>query len=435
MTSPHLRSFGPASVTDVIRAFRYDFLRGISDLPILSGQDWQGKREIPRMAYAEAALWCHFFGRTIPELPDEAAVYCPFGAGTPELKTLLQWPGAAALYPTCGEQTVHLRHLYLFRCPGSGNWPDHKRYLCFNAMVEQGILVYITDDFAPITHNQDGDSWQLAFAMARRALDGQPEAREKLATKYLLTGAVRSGIVESVKIEGKTSLLDQYGYEGLTFLVPEKNKTDLNDLPENRYHTVSNTDQAWRLISGSGFEKNEIKLPDPVKELHILVGGSAKPVLAVILLLNPEKVCLWCSEATSQQADSILSVLRQSRLKSKLGKKYLDSHDLQQAYSDLDQALKSVDEKAGMVVGTTGGNRLMGFAALLIAQTYGIPAVYRDIDAGRDCLTGIQFRNGQRLTSDLRINRCPFGDSVNWDWLYSKEPQSEDLFRQLFPHG
>ena len=435
MISPHLRSFDTASAKDVIRAFRQDFLRGIPDLPTLTGRDWLAKTEIPRMAYAEAVLWHHFFGRPALELPNEATGYRPFGPGTPELRKLLEWPGGVALYPTCGGQTVHLRHLYLFRFPEPGNWSDHRHYLCRDEVVGQDVLVYMTDDFSPIDSNQDGDSWQLAYWMVRRAMDASPESREKLATKYLLTGAVRRGMLESVKVAGKTLLLDQYGYEDLTFLVPEKNKEDLNDLAENRYRAVSDTDQAWRFISGSGFEKDEIRLSDPVKELHILVGGSAKPVLAVILLLNPEKVCLWCSDATSSQADSILSVLRQSRLKFELVKKYMDSHNLQQAYSDLDHTLKLSHDKAGIVISNTGGNRLMGFASLLIAQTYGIPAVYRDIDAAKDCLTGIQFRNGQRLTSDIRINRCPFEDAVNWNWLYSKEPPLDDLFRQLFPHG
>ena len=349
------------------------------------------------------------------------------------------WRGAVALYPTCGEKTVRLRYLYLFRPSGNGSWSDHRSLLCSKERIGQDVLIYITEDFSPLKENQDGDSWQLAYRMAWRALDSSPEVRERLATKYLLTGAVVSGgTLEKVKIEGKTSLLKKY--ENITFLVPEKNRSDLNGLSKNRYHTVADTDQAWRFISGSGFEKNEILLPDPVKELHILVGGSLQPVLVVILLLNPEKVFLWRSDATAQQAETIMSVLKQARsrfdeLHFELGIMSMDSHDLQQAYSDLDRTLKSKADRSQLVISNTGGNRLMGFAALLIAQTYGIPAVYRDINAEKDCLTGIQFRNEQRLTSDIRVNRCPVEGAVNWDWLYSKQQQESDLFRQLFRLG
>ena len=67
----------------------------------------------------------------------------------------------------------------------------------------------------------------------------------------------------------------------------------------------------------------------------------------------------------------------------------------------------------------TGGNRLMGFAALLIAQTYNIKAVYRDFNADEDLLAVISFDAGKRCSETIRINRCPedLKKRINWQKL------------------
>ena len=80
---------------------------------------------------------------------------------------------------------------------------------------------------------------------------------------------------------------------------------------------------------------------------------------------------------------------------------------LQTCYSGLDDFFQHSPDKESSVLNITGGNRLMGFAALLIAQTYKIKAVYRDFNAGEDLFAAISFDDGKRRSETIRINRCP----------------------------
>ncbi|MBR4664618.1 MAG: hypothetical protein IKO93_12160, partial [Lentisphaeria bacterium] len=238
------------------------------------------------------------------------------------------------------------------------------------------MLVYVTRDFSRVEEMIDGSSWQLACRMAQRALiANQPENQKKLV-QYLITGEVRDGKILPVKIEKKTELLDKC--PELTMLAPEANLNDLTQIDPRRCKTAADTDQAWRLISGSGFEKKPIYLPEPIEELHILAGGTVQPLLAVILLLNPRKVCIWSSDSdlSRKPAEEIRNLLaRRTDLKILSEIQQMDSHDLQQAYSDFDQYLGPIPDKSKVIICNTGGNRLMGFAALLAAQTYGITVV------------------------------------------------------------
>ena len=63
----------------------------------------------------------------------------------------------------------------------------------------------------------------------------------------------------------------------------------------------------------------------------------------------------------------------------------------------------------------------MGFAALLIAQTYNIKAVYRDFNADEDLLAVISFDDGKRCSETIRINRCPEELSKRIDWPKLRE--------------
>ncbi|MBR1951426.1 MAG: hypothetical protein IKA32_02550 [Lentisphaeria bacterium] len=80
---------------------------------------------------------------------------------------------------------------------------------------------------------------------------------------------------------------------------------------------------------------------------------------------------------------------------------------MQTCYSGLDDFFQHSPDKESSVLNITGGNRLMGFAALLIAQTYKIKAVYRDFNAGEDLFAAISFDDGKRRSETIRINRCP----------------------------
>ena len=98
----------------------------------------------------------------------------------------------------------------------------------------------------------------------------------------------------------------------------------------------------------------------------------------------------------------------------------MDSHDLPQGYSELNDKLRNV-KKETTVICNTGGNRLMGTAASLVARDLKIKVVYRDIDAPHDTLSVIEFFEGQINVSDIQINRCIIKSKINWDLLYSRD--------------
>ena len=436
--SPYERDFRQAADPDIIRACRREFFKGIPELPVLTVQKWKQQPEIFRRAYAEALVWNNLFGKNIAEaLPEEIVSFCPFGSNTPELKNLLQWRGAVALFPICSENSSGYCHLYLFDSPGGRCWADHRNILANSILISQKLLVYVTRDFSRVEEMIDGSSWQLACRMAQRALITNQPGNQKKLVQYLITGEVLGdGKILPVKIEKKTELLDKY--PELTLLAPEANLNDLTKIDPCRCKTAADTDQAWRLISGSGFEKKTIFLPDPIEELHILAGGTIQPLLTVILLLNPKKVCIWSSDSdlSRKPAEEIRNLLAmRTDLKILSDLRQMDSHDLQQAYSDLDQILGPISDKSKVIICNTGGNRLMGFAALLAAQTYGISVVYRDFNAAHDCLTGIRVNEGERQSSDIEINRCPIRNAVNWNWLYDNKKYNDldELYNLVFP--
>ena len=68
----------------------------------------------------------------------------------------------------------------------------------------------------------------------------------------------------------------------------------------------------------------------------------------------------------------------------------------------------------------------MGTAALLVARTYKIQSVYRDIDAKDDTLTVIQFDEDLPESGDIPINRCPFNNHIKWEKLYSKSQKKKE---------
>ena len=190
------------------------------------------------------------------------------------------------------------------------------------------------------------------------------------------------------------------GFNG--FLIPEDNKRDIPDQENGKkYLFVSSVEDAWRKVTGVGINRKTIRLPEEIERLHILVGDSPQPVLSVILLLNPKKVFLWTSERTRDVGKQIQEVFKHSReLSIKFGDiQEMDSHDIQKAYTDLDEMIKNGGQK--QIISCTGGNRLMGFAALLVAQTRRLPVVYRDLQAAKNTLTGFSLRkiNVTALTS------------------------------------
>ena len=452
--SPFLLDFSKSSEEDMIRDLEVYFCNRRKDklsskpLPSFSQlSSWRKWNSYQKNAYAEALLWSKVLKDKMPEdIPQEFMEYSPFGNQTPPLKELLSCDCAISHYPTVSGDVEQksaadvnpatngksfVWRLYLFYNPKKDFLNDHRNYLTYSEGLPKNTGVFLMSRFQPPSGKIDGKSWQLAYFLTDHLLreSSQDRKYQEEILQYLITGAVRDNRVLPVRIKGKEPL--SKGFNG--FLIPEDNKRDIPDQENGKkYLFVSSVEDAWRKVTGVGINRKTIRLPEEIERLHILVGDSPQPVLSVILLLNPKKVFLWTSERTRDVGKQIQEVFKHSReLSIKFGDiQEMDSHDIQKAYTDLDEMIKNGGQK--QIISCTGGNRLMGFAALLVAQTRRLPVVYRDLQAAKNTLTGIQFEENQRYSSDLTINRCPIDNKINWDWVYSKERPNGDLASFLF---
>lgn len=378
---------------------------------------FDGLRGVCRSAYAESLLFCRLVrGEDLP-VPPGWEDFSPFGPGTPPLGRLMRSPGAVARFPTCAADRPRCWNLYLFAPEGACPGGDHRRFLAENALIGSELRIFLSCGFSSPGEKLDGDSWQLAFCLAQLELQNRTSAPRLF--RKLVTGAVSSGLVKPVTIGTKTDLLRREEFDG--FLLPADCAPETESVNGVRLDPVKTVEQAWRIVSGTGIDRAEISLPDPVGTLDILVGQAWRPVIAVILQLAPRRVRLWCSQETRPNAESVRTALAGiPGLSSEAAVFLMDSHDLQQSYTDFYAVLER-ESGPGDVVCNTGGNRLMGTAALLAAQTRGLKVVYRDINARPDVLTVIEFgRENRYLSADLHINRCPVRSRIRWDTLYGR---------------
>lgn len=380
-------------------------------------------RGVKRTAYGEALLFSKLLQLQVPELPEDWSSFAPFGEGTPPLELLMKSPGTVVQFPTCSEDKAVLWRMYLIR-KGKNDFQyrDHRTSLAGNAMIGEDVWIFISSDFSP-PETLEGNSWQLAYKLARRGIDRAPEYNTKLYNK-LITGAVENGNVTSVCIGHKEDLLNRF--KGF-FIIPEADSGQFHS--HSQLLPVKTVEQAWRLITGTGVEKTPISLPEKIEILDILVGKSLKPVFSVILLLDPAYVRLWCSDETSGDAENVRKTFDKIKgLEIQIDIFHMDSHDLRQSYEDFSCILNRKTSSGGHLICNTGGNRLMGTAALLAARERNIQVVYRDIDAAPEALTVIQFGKENNYESDdIQVNNCPLKDTVNWENLFSKLRLEDDV--------
>lgn len=414
------RTFPKESDTELVA--RKFFLNGCPEaqMPDKPKRTWNA---VQKQSCAEALLWNKFhYDKSYSNLWTDMMTYSPFGENMPLLSHLQKSQGCVAVFPICSDSVSKLCFMYLFKSEGLENFADHRGFLSEKFKISDDVRVFVTVNFKPLNSPIDGYSWQLAYAMASKALEKSVPEKRALAG-FLLTGAVNdqnevkwvSGIGEKGKLLNNC--------RKLKFLFPEENQNDIpGTLSLTQYQLVNSTDQAWRLISKTGFETGDIRLPKKITELHVLVGASINPLLYSVFLLNPVKVYLWHSAETLKTAQDVrLNLEQYCPGNFSVEFKQLDSGRLQACYSGLDEFFQHSSNKDGSVLNITGGNRLMGFAALLIAQTYNIKAVYRDFNADEDLLAVISFDDGKRCSETIRINRCPEELSKRIDWPKLRE--------------
>lgn len=392
--------------------------------------------------YAEAFLFQWILSNNSGTPDEETASILPFGQNTPALSELLQQSGAMAVFPTCSITDAHQWRLYLFEKPAGQKWNDHKHFLTGSECIDPRLSVFLVNDlFESVNTQIDGKSWQLAYYLAQRTLErrnnrGIQDVQKNLAYTYLITGAVQGGQVTSVRIGNKTKLLEDHKRK---LILPQEchDQEDFAGPSAEKCHFIKDVDQAWKLISKTGVTQNDIKLPDSISHLNILVGGSCFPVLSVLFLINPEKIVLWCSNETREKAELIRDTLDKiPEFSAPVELRTMNSHDLQQSYQDFREAIDLQKNRNSSCISMTGGNRLMGIAAQLVAMEFNRQLIYRDVNALPDTLTVIQFgKNNNYESNDITINRCPFKDLICWEHLYNRESASnspEDLLSKFY---
>ena len=392
------------------------FFEGNFELPHFAYCEVEG---IKKNAYGEALLFSKLLLSRTEPLSKEWQSFTPFGPGTPPLELLTECDGSVVRFPTFSSEKVKVWRLYLIRKNDAfSQYTDHRRFLADNIIADRDSWIFISSDFTPPADNIDGTSWQLAYKLAQRALEHFPVSNGSLYSK-LVTGSVENGLVANVSIERKIELFQNFA--GLS-IIPDSNISDIPEDLRSKIIGVKTVEQAWHYITGTGVERTSVILPEKIECLDILVGKAWKPVFSVILLLNPAYVRLWCSDETRHDAEVIrdtLSALDQLSVRFRI--LTMDSHNLQQSYSDFRRVRDEEPIRGGQLICNTGGNRLMGTAALLVARENNIQVVYRDIDAAPHCLTVIQFGKENNYESDdVKVNNSPLSSSINWKELYSR---------------
>ena len=422
------------------------------DVPTIHGSE-------PNLLFKQAyvvALLCkkHIYGEEV-SLSSELMTYRPFESqeitGTPMLLDLMAGTLSLAFFPTAYGDKAFVNMMFVFQPDREDQttYEDHRKKLSGDKSVINGNhLVYILKNFVPITQTIEGNSWQLACRMAEKALLFNPwsdDRSKKNISKimgyrsrllnWLITGGVREEETVAVEIGSKPLLLKKYP-KAIKLLIPKKNESffDGSDV-KAQIRSADDVKHAWRIITETGFELGKIPLPDHIEELHLLVGESIQHLLLVAFLLYPETIVLWHSKKTKKHAELIKAFYEDLGKGIKTELHQVDSHDMQNCYDAFNERLSKVRDRNSIIINNTGGNRLMGFAASLIARDSGIKVIYRDYDQVIDAMTGIMFHDSEYITGDISgINRWPNTNRpVNWERMLDKLPDTlDELKKQVF---
>lgn len=245
-------------------------------------------------------------------------------------------------------------------------------------------------------YKDDGASCRLAEILAEKLLQsGNRDHIYAAAKEWIVTGDVEDGKVKLVGLGNKLKLNTQR-----KFIIPNDNRADVADSERKRLKRIYSADsveKALHLVTNQGvtpFSSGDF--PEKIDELHILVGESIAPQLSSIILLNPEKVVLWCSDSKEKSklpAECMRRIIElcggSGVLKSgnpEICELELPSDSMDKAEDVLmDYFKKNSCGSKNIVFNVTSSNRIMGFAVQTIARIYSdnVYLVYRDIDSAK----------------------------------------------------
>lgn len=384
----------------------------------------RANREAVASRLAEMAFWRAV---AVPEtpgspLPPWLLAVRPFADADECLHELMPLASQAAMavFPLAGHDDRNPELVRLYLLP-KRLMRDSRFRLSFAEAVSEDNSVLLVTPANGDGGKIDGDSWQLAVALARVATR-EPALRSRLGIDWVCTGAVdRHGKVEAVELGNKAALA---AHISRRWLLP-----DGDNLAQWRAAAGSAKDafgvrsltEAATYVREHGVLAHQFRFPGSVDELHVLLGGAMPPALAVSMQIFPRRLCLWHSEQMCGDAACLEKVLGA-----------LMAVERQSMPSDNLAAIEvrmrtRLEEGKGLtrLVNITGGNRIMGFGAMLAARHCRVNMVYRDIDAPPDQLDMIDFADAQNVLprhGKVVGNNCPaaWRERVNWEKLYAK---------------
>ncbi len=352
----------------------------------------------------------------------------PFADTAVTLRELLQVAKdtAMAMFPLAGQggNPPALARLYLIEdFPGE----DFRGSLSFNPALPANYSVFLAG--IPDTAGTliDGDSWQLAARLAQTAIR-EPALRLKLGSGWISTGAVdERGTVKRVQLGNKPELTQR---SSRRWLLPDgenfsawRRAVD----PAANGFAVRILAEALTYVRECGIVPHPFVFPEALDELHVLLGTALPPVLAVCMQIFPRRLCLWYSEQTQLHAEVLEQVLG-SLLPVELHAVPSDN----MAVVEVRIRERLLDSSGfSRLINITGGNRMMGFAAMLAARHCRVQIIYRDIDAQNDQLEMIDFAEDPNLlprNGKIRGNNCPdeWKKRIDWKTLYDRRTKAEN---------
>jgi len=394
---------------------------------------WQSVDDLPmedrfrvQAILAELAFWQRIVcPDQAKKLPDWLEGVCPFDDTNTSLRDLLPFAKktAMAVFPLAG-QNGHppaLARLYLLQdYPGKSS----RDQFAFTTVIPENCAILLAD--VPETSGEqiEGDSWQLAARLAQAAIH-EPDLRLTLGAAWVCTGAVDvRGAVTQVQLGNKPELTRR---SNRRWLLPEGENFagwSCAAEPGANGFAVRNLAEALTYVRECGIVPHQFVFPEDVDELHVLLGNALPPVLAVCMQIFPKRLCLWYSEKTRPHAEALEKVL-DALLKVELHA--VPSDNMAVVEVRMRERLLESDG-CFRLVNITGGNRMMGFAAMLAARHCRISLVYRDIDAQDEQLEMIDFTNDPNLlprNGKILGNNCPekWKKKINWKKLYDRQTQ------------
>ncbi len=320
----------------------------------------------------------------------------PFGEGNPTLVELLGLPVAAALVPLLvpgGKGSPAQVWLVQARPKSEPNFAHYglKSPAYLKLSPNLGFHWVQGSDRAEV----DGQSWELAAALASNALarEDRAAAVRRLAGGWIVTGEIHAeNRVSYVAIGNKPELAA--GVTGRGWLLPEENADSITPAFERasrgRLRFANTLEQAVATV----FEDERTLIDRPEKwsqgidTLHMFTTPLLGALVASAIWSKPKTIVVWTSKGVERLKSVLMPVLEE--LKKTMGweiePRDVDDERVEKVEEDLlsHGTLNGEEKCEGLLFNVTGGTLLMRIAAVHVARLNpALRLVYRAEQLGR----------------------------------------------------